>query len=163
MAARNTHPCWTLVPCGPGSLQLDMFAGPSVHPRLPRFMLSHPRAFVVNRNIVGVASILPGEAMNMQEFGAVSVYNHYPFTPSWKELINLSYHANKLGRWGMTPQGYPVSGGRSEQAGRGYSQTWLCDSSAVLPNLSNQPFSSPASIHFAASLLLVQMQLGDAE
>lgn len=119
MAARNTYPCWTQVPPDPGNLQLDMFAGPSVHPRLPRFMLSHPGAFVVNRNIVGVANILPGEAMNMQEFGAVSVYNHYAFTLSWKELINLSYHANKLGRWGTTPQGYPVSGGRSEQAGRG--------------------------------------------
>lgn len=81
-------------------------------PCLPHFMLSNPGAFVVNINIVVVANTLPGEAMNMQEFWAVSVYNDYAFTLCWRELINLSYRTNKLGRRGTTPQGYPVSGRR---------------------------------------------------
>lgn len=51
-------------------------AGPS----LPCFMLPNPGAFVVNVNIVVVANTLPGEAMNMEQFGAVSVYNVYAFT-----------------------------------------------------------------------------------
>lgn len=99
-----------------------MFAGPSVHPRhagpcLPCFPLSNPETSVVNINVV-VASTLPGEALNMQEFGAVSVYNDYAFTFCWKELINLSYHANKWRRRGMTPQGRLVSGRRKASASK---------------------------------------------
>lgn len=81
-------------------------------PRLPCFVLSNPGAFVVNINIVVVANALPGEATNMQEFGAVSVYKDDALTLSWRKLINLSYHANELGRQRTTPQGHPASGRR---------------------------------------------------
>lgn len=130
---------------------------------------SKSRGFVVGISTVVVASNLPGEAVNVVEFGVVSVYNDDAFTLSWKEL-NLSYHATKLGRWRWLPSVRKEEGScflaceRSKQAGgRGHSQTWLCNSSAVLPSITNQPFNSPASIHFAAFLLLVQRQLGDAE
>lgn len=81
-------------------------------PHLPCFVLSNPGAFVVNINIVGVANALPGEATNMQEFGAVFVYEDDALTLSRRKLINLSYHANELGRQRTTPQGHPVSGRR---------------------------------------------------
>ena len=143
-------------------------------PRLPRFMLSNLGAFVVNINIAVVTNTLPGEAVHMQGFGqclcVMIMASHFVGRNS---LISAN-HANKLGRRGATPQGYPVLEGgrllfhslwevRASWWGGGYSQTWICNSSALLPSITNQRVGSPASIHFAASLLLVQMQLGDAE
>lgn len=127
-------------------------------PCLPHFVLPLPGAFAVHVSPVVVANTLLGEAVNMQELWSVSVYNDHALTLHWRELINLSYHVNKLKRWGTTPPGYTVSGscsitsGRSKQAGDGgYSQPWLCNSSAVLPSITKQPFSSPA---YLSTLLL---------
>lgn len=49
-------------------------------------MLSNPGALVVNISTVVVANTLPGEAVNVVEFGVVSVYNDDAFTLCWKEL-----------------------------------------------------------------------------
>lgn len=136
-------------------------------------MLSNPGAFGVNINIVVVANALLGEATNMQEFGAVFMMKMMPsHFLGGNSLISHTMLMNWGGRENNSSRSLSVTKeesstficcGRSEQAAGGYSQTWLCTSSAVLPSITTQAFSSSASIHFAASLLLVQMQLGDAE
>lgn len=143
-------------------------------PHLPCSVLADPGAFVVNVNIVVVANALLGEATNMQEFGAVFGIKMMPsHFLGGNSLISHTMLMSWGGRENNSSRSPSVTKeenstficcGRSEQAGGGgYSQTWLCTSSAVLPSITAQALSSPASIHFAASLLLVQMQLGDAE
>lgn len=70
-------------------------------PHLPCFVLSNPGAFVVNINIVVVANALPGEATNMQEFGAVFVIKMMP--SHFLERNSLISHT-MLMNWGGREQ-----------------------------------------------------------